>query len=403
MPKIEARHIFLVACAAWIIGIMWSRFGISLGMILMLIAGLWSGDIVSKFKFFLSNKYYLCVMGIFILYAVTGLYSEDQTYFLNRMRIKLPFLFLPFAFSAIRGVDRKTIHQVMYLFIVVTLSGVIWSLSHFLLDVNAYVENYSKGQILPTPIHHIRYSIMVAISIAMAIYMLSEKIRFKAKYFLIAVIAFLSIYLHILAVRSGLLTFYILVICLLVHFLLRRRSIKLMFGLGIMTLLAIFISIQYIPTVKKKIGYTRYSLELFTKNENIRELSDSRRLGSIAAGIDLTKRNPIVGVGYGDIMQETNKYLRTHYPQLIDLELLPHNQYILTASVAGIIGLIFFFLYTIYPIFYLGGMKNFFFLSSQLMFFASFLVEHTLESQIGVALYLFVLLFSMKMMESKTA
>jgi len=176
-----------------------------------------------------------------------------------------------------------------------------------------------------------------------------------------------------------------------------------MFGLGMMTLLAIFISIQYIPTVKKKIGYTRYSLELFSKNENIRELSDSRRLGSIAAGIDLTKRNPIVGVGYGDIMQETNDYLRTHYPQLIDLELLPHNQYILTASVAGIIGLIFFFLYTIYPIFYLGGMKDFFFLSSQLMFFASFLVEHTLESQIGVALYLFVLLFSMKMMESKTS
>jgi len=372
-------------------------------MILMLVAGLWNGDIVSKVKSFLSNKYYLCVMGIFILYAVTGLYSEDQTYFLNRMRIKLPFLFLPFAFSAIRGVDRKTIHQVMYLFIVVSLSGVIWSLSHFLLDVNAYVESYSKGQILPTPIHHIRYSIMVAITIAMAIYMLSEKIRFKAKYFLIAVIAFLSIYLHILAVRSGLLTFYILVICLLVHFLLRRRSIKLMFGLGIVTLLAIFISIQYIPTVKKKIGYTRYSLELFTKNENIRELSDSRRLGSIAAGIDLTKRNPIVGVGYGDLMQETNDYLKTRYPQLIDLELLPHNQYILTASVAGIIGLIFFFLYTIYPIFYLGGIRDSFFLSSQLMLFASFLVEHTLESQIGVALYLFVLLFSMKMMESKTA
>lgn len=401
MSKIEAKHIFLVACAAWIIGIMWSRFGISLGMILMLVAGLWNGDIRTKIKLFLTNKYYLSVMGIFLLYLVTGLYSEDQTYFLNRMRIKLPFLFLPFAFSALRGIDRLTVHRVMYLFIVVSLSGVIWSLSHFLLDVNAYVENYSKGQILPTPIHHIRYSIMISISIAMAIYLLGEKIRFKSKYFLIAVIAFLSIYLHILAVRSGLLTFYILVICLLLHFLLKRRSIKLMLGLGVMTFLAIFISIQYIPTVKKKIGYTKYSIELFTKNENIRELSDSRRLGSIAAGLDLTKRNPVVGIGYGDIMNETNEYLNTYYPQLIDLELLPHNQYILTAAVAGVIGLIFFFMFTIYPIFYLGGIRDFFFLSTQLMFFASFLVEHTLESQIGVALYLFVLLFSMKMMETK--
>lgn len=227
------------------------------------------------------------------------------------------------------------------------------------------------------------------------------KLRFKEKYFVTAVIVFLSIYLHILAVRSGLLTLYVLIICTLFYHLLKNRNIKLIVGLITGTGLAIFLSTQYIPTVKKKIGYTRYSLELFAKNENIRELSDSRRLGSIAAGIHIAKEHPIKGVGYGDLMDETNNYLKNNYPELIDLELLPHNQYILTLTTAGIIGLILFLLFTICPMFYLGGHKDFLFVSTQLMMFASFMVEHTIESQIGVALYLFVILFCLKNMETK--
>jgi O-antigen ligase len=401
MGRINSKNIFLLACTVWIIGIMWSRFGISLGMILILVAGLWDGQVVQKIKTFFTNKYYLCILGIFILYLVTGLYSDNQEYFMQRMRIKLPFLFLPFAFASIQNIDKETIKQVMYVFIGVTLTGVLWSLSYFLLDVNVYIENYSKGQILPTPIHHIRFSIMVALSVAMCIYLLMGRLRFKEKYFVSAVIVFFSIYLHILAVRSGLLTFYVLIICTVFYHLLKNRNIKLMIGLITGTLLAIFLSTQYIPTVKKKIGYTKYSLELFANNENIRELSDSRRLGSIAAGLHIAKENPIAGVGYGDLMDETNNYLKNYYPELINLELLPHNQYILTLTTAGIIGLIFFLLFTIYPILYLSGYKDFFFVTSQLMFFASFIVEHTIESQIGVALYLFVILLCMKNMETK--
>ena len=403
MNKITSKNIFLVACAVWIIGMMWSRFAISLGMILMLVAGLWQGQVREKAKSFITNKYYVSVLGIFLIYLVTGLYSDNQDYFMQRMRIKLPFLFLPFAFASVKNIDKETIKQIMYVFIGVTLTGVIWSLGHFLLDVDVYIENYSKGQILPTPMHHIRFSIMVALSIAMCIYLMMGKLRFKEKYFVVPVILFLSIYLHILAVRSALMTFYVMIICLVFYQLLKNKNTKMMIGIIASTAIAMFLSTQYIPTVKKKIGYTKYSLELFKKNENIRELSDSRRLGSIAAGIQIAKEHPIAGIGYGDLMDETNTYLKNNYPQLVDLELLPHNQYVLTLTTAGIIGLILFLLCTIYPIFYLQGYKDFLFVTSQLMLFASFMVEHTIESQIGVSLYIFVILFCMKNMEVKSS
>ena len=135
------------------------------------------------------------------------------------MRIKLPFLFLPFAFSAIKGIDKETIKKVLYIFIVVTISGVIWSVSHSLLDINQYVENYSKGQILPTPIHHIRFSIMLSLSVAMGLYLLMQKLRLKEKYFILGSIVFLSIYIHILAVRSGIMTLYVLYAYTLLYYL----------------------------------------------------------------------------------------------------------------------------------------------------------------------------------------
>jgi len=50
---------------------------------------------------------------------------------------------------------------------------------------------------------------------------------------------------------------------------------------------------------------------------------------------------------------------------------------------------------------YIGGTRDFLFVSTQLMLMASFMVEHTMESQIGVAIYLFLLLFCMKNMEVK--
>jgi O-antigen ligase len=401
MKGINNKNIFLIACSVWIIGIMWSRFAISIGMILMLVSAFWGGGIGAKLRAFFTNKYYLSVFGIFILFLVTGLYSDNQEYFMQRMRIKLPFLFLPFAFSAVKDIGKETIQQIMYIFIAVTITGVIWSLSHFLLDIEVYVKNYSQGHIMPTPIHHIRFSIMVAIAIAMAIYMMMGHLRLKQKYFVTFVIIFLSIYLHLLAVRSGLLAFYVLVLTLVSYQLLKNRNIKIITGLLIGTALAIFLSIKYVPTVQKKIGYTKYSLELFAKNENIRELSDSRRLGSIVAGLHIAKEHPIVGIGYGDLMDETNNYLKENYPQLVDLELLPHNQYVLALTTAGIIGLILFLLFTIVPIFYMGGYRDFLFISTQLMLFASFMVEHTIESQIGVALYLFTILFCLKNMESK--
>ena len=73
MNKISSKHIFLLASALWIGGIMWSRFAISIGMVLMIVAAFWGGEISSKFKRFISNKYYLAITGIFLIFSHIGI------------------------------------------------------------------------------------------------------------------------------------------------------------------------------------------------------------------------------------------------------------------------------------------------------------------------------------------
>ena len=405
MGRIKQHHIFQFAFVCLTIGLLYSRFMISVGMIFFLFGALWGGDLKSKWDAFISNKAFLAVTLVFFLYLLTGFWSTNTEYFLHQMRIKLPFFFLPFAFSATRGLSMKTMERLMLFFIAAMLTSALWSVGMFLTDFDHYIEIYKKGQIIPTPIHHVRYSIMISIAVLMCLYMSIKPREIVIPNIgpaLLVVAILLISYLHLLAVRSGLLTLYVILACGIFYYLKETDKTKWLVPIVATGIIGIVLAINFVPTIQNKIAYTKYSIQEFSKNKNIRELSDSRRLGSIIAGIELTKKHPITGVGMGDLMDETNDYLKENYPDLIDLELLPHNQYILTSTVAGIPGLLIFIFLTCLPLFYLNGWKDFLLTATHLSFFASFMVEHTIEAQIGVAVYIFIILFSIKNWEIKS-
>ncbi len=403
MKLLKPENLFQFAFVCLSIGLLYSRFLISIGMLLFLVAGVSNYQQSGKLIGFINNRYYLSVTIIFFLFLISGLWSEDTDYFLNRMRIKLPFLFLPFAFYLSPRLSKDIMQRLMLFFIGLIVCSVLWSTIMFLTDYSYYISIYGKGQILPTPIHHIRYSLLVATAVLMSIYLVLSQpalILKNQKKILSIIVVLLSVYLHVLAVRSGLMGLYVVIGSIIIYFAMQKQYRKKAGILLLVSIVSLLIAINYVPTIKNKIGYMNYSLELFAKNENIRHLSDSRRLGSIFAGLQLIKENPVLGVGIGDIMEETNQYLELHYPELTDLELLPHNQYILTGASIGILGMLIFIFCSIYPLFYYKGYNDIFMLGSFLMLTASFMVEHTIESQIGVAAYIFVLLFSMKNLES---
>ena len=139
-----------------------------------------------------------------------------------------------------------------------------------------------------------------------------------------------------------------------------------------------------------------WSLKLFTENKDIREYSDTRRLGSLIAGYNLTKENPILGVGFGDLHKETNQWFAQNYPDLKDLGLKPHNQFLFISAGAGLVGLVWFLVVSVFPFFYNRNWQDSLFWMLNIVIFTSYLPEHTIETQIGVAIYVFPVLMLMR-------
>lgn len=390
---INHHRVAVIGCVLVLFGLIFSRFLLSVGMIAISTRAILHPKIKTYLGLLWRRKDLLCLVSIFLLYLLSGLWSEDQAYFIDRMRMKVPFLTMPLAFVAMEQLDRGLLQRLFYFFFWMVALTALGSTMLFLLDFQNITESYGAGRVMPTPVHHIRFSLMVVFCICLGIDFYEKRFTvFRAweRRLTLVVTLFLVVFVHVLAVRSGLLALYGVVLFLVIRLILQKKKYLLGLALAGLFVAASWLSYQYIPTLKKKIGYTLWSVDLFQKKEDLRELSDSRRLGSILAAFAIAKENPLLGVGIGDIKNETNAYLRENYPDLIDLGLMPHNQFLFVLAACGGLGLIWFTVAIFWPLFYRGGWRDPLLSTFFIIVLSSFIVEHTLETQVGTAFYVFL-------------
>jgi Lipid A core - O-antigen ligase and related enzymes len=125
------------------------------------------------------------------------------------------------------------------------------------------------------------------------------------------------------------------------------------------------------------------------KNNEIGQYSDSKRLLSIIVGWELFKQNPIFGVGAGDlVLSVQDMYSQKYSDVAVESRLLPHNQFLRVVNSVGIIGLIAFLSFFIYPLFNKDIISNPLLAAFIFSALASFCVEGTIENQIGTAYFI---------------
>lgn len=387
-------------------GMIYGKAYLSIGTILLFAHGLIHPDWKKHFQLIWKHKDFLAIVSIFILYGLTGLWSDNTDYWLDRMRMKLPFVAVPFGMLAIKNFDRNLFDKVMYGFFWLVIFTSIGSLVYSFWNLELITENYKKGQVLPLPTHHIRFSLMVVFCICFGFYFYDKKFFLKDKrettITLIATI-FLILFLHVLAVRSGLLALYTVVVFYLIRYLFSGENKVIGFALIAVFLVGTVGAYKSIPTLKNKIDYTFFSVDSFYKNKKLRDLSDSRRIGSLMAGYDLTREFPYKGVGFGDLLNKSNEWMVDNFPDLEGLYLMPHNQYLFVSAGAGLFGLIWFLIASVLPFFYNRNWQDALFVALNITVFSSYLVEHTIETQVGIATYIFPIVMMMRArMEKET-
>jgi O-antigen ligase len=342
---------------------------------------------------FFRNPPFVALTLLVVAYLITGPYSNDLGEWFWRVRTKSPFLFLPLTFFLLSPWTKETYDKVLAFFVLLMSLSASYILIYFLLNQEEMIELLRVGKTIPTPCHHIRYSLMLAIGGIISTYLLLY--HRKKEYQTLWVVGFilLTIALHVLSVRSGILAYYIGIFWLAIRHMFSSRRPWISFGVIILLFSAPFLAYNLIPSFKQKVDYVRYDLQQYEKNDG-QNYSDSERLMSWKAGWSIFRENPILGVGIGDLRQACKEYYITHYQR--EKSKFPHNQFLFVLAGCGLLGALIFFSGYFGPLILAKPEYGPLFTSIYLILTASLMVENTVETAVGTAITIFWIVFFVK-------
>lgn len=384
-------NIAIVCLLGMLAGFMVSRAMLSASMLLFGINALWDVNP----RRWLQNKWWLMGIAWVGMYALSYFWSDDKNDWSKHIEVKMPILLLPLAFSFIPAFSDRQLKYFTNTATTILLVGVAYSLWFLVIDPSYYIDQYHFSHVLPTPPEndHIRFSLCISLFFIWCAYIFPQLNDKSSRWFIATSMVIFSLYLHLLAARSGLIIWYVFILLWATYISIKKNKI---FGISVIgaTLLFAISAISFIPTLNKRIAYIKYSFEMFQKKDVTGEYSDIGRLISYDISTKIIEKNILLGVGCGDIMGEMKKGYKQHYPQVQEVrQLIPHNQFLIVATGTGIIGLIFFIIWIFYPLKHIGiERKKYFFAIIWLSSFIPILFEPMLEIQFGLFVFLFFFL-----------
>ena len=387
-------HALTIICVVLMISLVYSRFMVTLCIIVLFILGLTYGlhknFSARKYKVvWENNTWFTMSVVVYLLVLIGGIYSSDFNYLLSRLRIKAPFIILPIAFSLLPPVSTRQYRNLHAFLVILMLTSTIYVTLPFLINYSEMISLLAVGKPIPTPVNHIRFSLLNAMAALSGVILWKKKHSYRwdwepAVYLGCAILIFLG--MHLIGVRSGLIVVYAAMTILIFKMWDTKSPISKLMIIGALAIFPLF-AYKAIPSFQQKINYTLYDWHQLIQG-NGKGYSDSERLLSMKIGFDLLKEKPIFGIGTGDIKQAVHQQYKLNYPDRSTYK-MPHNQFLSIGITNGITGLLIFIFAFIYPLSQKKYRNEPLFVILFVTTMFSFMVENTIENSIGVAMYTF--------------
>jgi O-antigen ligase len=330
----------------------------------------------------------------FLLYLIGVVYPGEISAWWTLTHVKIAFLIMPLSFAMLDPFTKKEYMMIVLSMVIMTIWSSIWVQVGYFENYYLFNESLGFGGSLPAPTNHIRYGVIVALSMLICLAFAIEDIRYKYPWerWLYGILAvYLFYFLHLLSVRSGLAIGYagILLLCLLYIRHLRRWKQFAMLGILV---LAPLLAYKVMPGFEQKINYSIYDFGKFNQGDGT-EYSDSERWQSWRAGIVIGNQHPFFGTGPARFKDELQTYYQTEFKR--ESFSRPHNQFINVFTCFGLFGLTVFILTLIYPMtlssFWNPPVIPVLFIMQLLSMF----VEHPLDTTVGTSLFLLLTLLGL--------
>jgi len=322
-------------------------------------------NIGNYFQVYRSHPPYWALGLIVVTVLLSGLLFGGSEYWASRIRIKAPLLVAPLLIAFVPPLSKKQLHIWMIGIISIGIISLIGILGNYMLHYELIQEGLSKGQPIPTPISHIRYSLFIVLCLILSIWLSFEGKKSDKKTWIFAASGlFFTICLHILSVRSGLLATYAVLFFSLIYIVIKGKN----------------------PSLQAKISYMQYDLKQYISGEG-NNYSDSDRLTSFAVGWSIFKENKWLGAGVSNFREVVKEKYIEQYPNQAQHK-LPHSQYISLLASVGIFGFLLSMIGFLLPLFYRQQFYFFPLAAFYLAIATSMLTENTWESTVGLNLFL---------------
>lgn len=351
------------------------------------------GSFSARIKSFIKSPVLWSLSLLFFIPLVSGLWSSDKNEWLDVLRVKLPFLFLPLAFAHEFSFTKKKWKTLALFFIGCAVAGSVFSVAHYTLNLNSIHENYERAKLMLTPLSgdHIRFSLLVAIAFLATIFLVEKEKQKWLSILLVMILVWFALYLHLLAARTGLLCLYLVVISYLVKTIIRRKQWQKAMAMIIGVSGIAILSLLFFPTLQKRISYFKWDLSFARTKTYQPGTTDGNRILSMQAGWWVLEQNPL-GVGAGDVRENMDDWYQVYVPQMVASDkLYPSSEWLVHGAFAGWPGIILFSLALVIP-FFIKSRSAFYFRMLQVLLIASILFDTGLSTQYGIFIHSFFLL-----------
>lgn len=321
------QNINIALLSTFVVGLFFSNAVLSISTLLF-----FAWVITNKFKeIYLKENLPLGFLLLFMVYLFGAFWKTNNI--LDSLqtiisKISLLGVVLIYPIKIISNEKKKFLFGLL-LFILITIS--FYTIFLYLADKNYWNDLYSKGQVLPTFMHHVKFSLLIVLSINILTYTNIINNKFKN-----IIILYFIIYLHILAVKSGLLILYISIIIYIIQKIYYKKYQY------IIILLFPVIGYLFSTNLQNKINYLKYDIQQLHQ-ENVLDYSDARRIVSFQIAWNIFKENKLLGVGLTNIKKETeNKYNAIYKYFDASKMMYVHNSYLQILVSTGVVGFILF-------------------------------------------------------------
>jgi len=388
----------VICCLFMIAGLFFSRALLSLSMFVMFANALHPDHLKQYLRVWRKDAFSLLSTGFFLVYLISGLWSENTGFWFSATLNKLPFVVLPFAFLSV-PLHKKKVQCILISGLVVMQLGVIaYSLLEVFSHWDYYLQGYHFSRPIPTTKYndHIRFSLSLVLSVFLLLYLVLGKrgkplpswFKWTAAFAAFVIV----VYIHILAAKTGIICLYLAAIIFAIGKLGRIRKGYALVAVLLIALLPVA-GYRLVPTFRVKMDYVLYEVaQTRLSHRYDYTLSDAGRMITYEIGGAAIKQYPLAGVGAGDVMDEMIKGYDRLYPEVSgDQRFGPINQFMFTALSVGIPFTIVLLALSLCPFFIKVKNRAYLVLTNAVLLI-SLMVESPLELQFGVFTYLFFIL-----------